>query len=138
MDNEQITRQHSVTDISERLIIRITPSGLMVELYDVTGDGQVMHDNVWQNPCRVEQALDDTLNVEINETLTTDVHSDGRNGFATVVVDFDGLSAYLQRKGAMTPNEQPQTRAYCSVSRAEVANAVHADIETIEERTLEQ
>lgn len=138
MQDQEIDRQHSVTNVSERLEIRITPSGLTVELYDVTDDRQVLHDDVWKTPFKVEQALDDTYNIEINETLVVDANGDDRSGFATVVVDFDGLSAYLQVDGAMTPTDDPQTRAYCSVSRAEVANSVYADADVIETRTLEQ
>lgn len=138
MQDQEIDRQHSVTNVSERLEIRITPSGLTVELYDVTDDRQVLHDDVWKTPFKVEQALDDTYNIEINETLVVDANGDDRSGFATVVVDFDGLSAYLQIDGAMTPTDDPQTRAYCSVSRAEVANSVYADADVIETRTLEQ
>lgn len=138
MQEQEIDRQHSVTNVSERLEIRITPSGLTVELYDVTDDRQVLHDDVWKTPFKVEQALDDTYNIEINETLVVDANGDDRSGFATVVVDFDGLSAYLQVDGAMTPTDDPQTRAYCSVSRAEVANSVYADADVIETRTLEQ
>jgi hypothetical protein len=138
MQDQEIDRQHSVTNVSERLEIRITPSGLTVELYDVTDDRQVLHDDVWKTPFKVEQALDDTYNIEINETLVVDANSDDRSGFATVVVDFDGLSAYLQVDGAMTPTDDPQTRAYCSVSHAEVANSVYADADVIEKRTLEQ
>lgn len=138
MQEQEIDRQHSVTNVSERLEIRITPSGLTVELYDVTDDRQVLHDDVWKTPFKVEQALDDTYNIEINETLVVDANGDDRSGFATVVVDFDGLSAYLQVDGAMTPTDDPQTRAYCSVSRAEVANSVYADADVIEKRTLEQ
>lgn len=138
MQEQEIDRQHNVTNVSERLEIRITPSGLTVELYDVTNDRQVLHDDVWKTPFNVEQALDGTYNIEINETLVVDANGDDRSGFATVVVDFDGLSAYLQIDGAMTPTDDPQTRAYCSVSRAEVANSVYADADVIETRTLEQ
>jgi|APHM01.1.fsa_nt_gi hypothetical protein len=131
------TEQYGLTDVHERLKVRISESGIVVELYNVQDNDCVLTDELYENPFKLERALDETYSFIIREELEHADPGHGRHAKAKVTIDYSGLEVYLFD---ITDTVSPDTGsdAFLSMSMPEVQRAVSGDTERTVSKTLEQ